>query len=230
VRHLCEADHCLLLLEERQTGPQPVSFEQNGLTRREAEVLQWVTQGKTNTEIGCILGISTRTTQKHLEHIYEKLGVETRTAAATLALGWRARGRPTSTVALYRITKRNILATDPTNPLARLPLNEARSRGIDLDLSVQLTDHWSVIGSYAYTDTRIVEDRFGLQGHRLPNVSLHSGSLWIPAFAGMTNSRQAAGNEPPVDSNCLTADRLSSNIKFNVRLPLLESPARALPH
>jgi iron complex outermembrane receptor protein len=87
-------------------------------------------------------------------------------------------GRLTSTVALYRITKRNILATDPTNPLARLPLDEARSRGLELDLSGQLTDHWSVIGSYAYTDTRITEDRFGLQGHRLPNVPLHSGSLW----------------------------------------------------
>lgn len=87
-------------------------------------------------------------------------------------------GRLTSTVALYRITKRNILATDPENPLARLPLDEARSRGVELDLSGRLTEHWSVIGSYAYTDTRITEDRFGLHGHRLPNVPLHSGSLW----------------------------------------------------
>jgi len=86
-------------------------------------------------------------------------------------------GRLTSTVALYRITKRNILATDPTNPLAKLPLDEARSRGIELDLSCQLIDHWSVIGSYAYTDTRIAEDRFGLRGNRLPDVPLHSGSL-----------------------------------------------------
>ena len=87
-------------------------------------------------------------------------------------------GRLTSTVALYRLTKRNILATDPTNPLAKLPLDAARSRGLELDLSGQLTDHWSVIGSYAYTDTRIAEDRFGLRGNRLPDVPLHSGSLW----------------------------------------------------
>jgi DNA-binding CsgD family transcriptional regulator len=92
VRHLCEADHCLLLLEERQTGLHSVSFQRNGLTRREAELLQWVTQGKTNAEIGIILSISLATVKKHLQHVYEKLGVETRTAAATLALSWRADG------------------------------------------------------------------------------------------------------------------------------------------
>lgn len=92
VRHLCETDHCLLLLEERQTAREPVSLESRGLSRRETEVLQWVAQGKTNTEIGCILGMSHRTVQKHLEHIYRKLGVETRTAAAILALSWRSEG------------------------------------------------------------------------------------------------------------------------------------------
>lgn len=57
-----------------------------GLTRREMEVLSWVTDGKTNTEIGVILSTSPRTVQKHLEHIFKKLGVETRTAAAVRAL------------------------------------------------------------------------------------------------------------------------------------------------
>jgi iron complex outermembrane receptor protein len=88
-------------------------------------------------------------------------------------------GRLTSTVAFYRLTKDNILSTDPTNPLARVPIGEARSRGIELDLSGQITDSLSVIGSYAYTDARITEDALGgNQGHRLPNVPLHSGSLW----------------------------------------------------
>jgi DNA-binding CsgD family transcriptional regulator len=49
-----------------------------------------VAQGKTNAEIGCILDMSTRTAGKHLEHIFEKLGVETRMAAATVALSWRS--------------------------------------------------------------------------------------------------------------------------------------------
>lgn len=92
VRHLCEADHCLLLLEERQTAGEFVSFAQDGLTRRETEVLQWVAQGKTNVEIGIILSMSSLTVKKHLQHIFEKLGVETRTAAVAVILDWRAEG------------------------------------------------------------------------------------------------------------------------------------------
>jgi DNA-binding NarL/FixJ family response regulator len=57
------------------------------LTAREAEVLYWVVQGKTNRDIGEILGTSPRTVHKHLEHVFEKLGVETRTAAASMAMG-----------------------------------------------------------------------------------------------------------------------------------------------
>lgn len=56
------------------------------LTAREAEVLYWVIQGKTNRDIGDILGTSPRTVHKHLEHVFGKLGVETRTAAAAMAL------------------------------------------------------------------------------------------------------------------------------------------------
>jgi DNA-binding CsgD family transcriptional regulator len=56
------------------------------LTPREREVLDWVAAGKTNRDIAAILGASPRTVEKHLERIYEKLGVETRTAAAMRAL------------------------------------------------------------------------------------------------------------------------------------------------
>jgi DNA-binding NarL/FixJ family response regulator len=55
------------------------------LTAREAEVLTWVARGKTNRDIADILGMSPRTVNKHLEHVFEKLGVETRTAAAAAA-------------------------------------------------------------------------------------------------------------------------------------------------
>jgi DNA-binding NarL/FixJ family response regulator len=57
-----------------------------GLTPREAELLSWVVQGKTNPEIAIILGIKLTTVKKHLESIFAKLGVENRTAAVTLAL------------------------------------------------------------------------------------------------------------------------------------------------
>jgi len=56
------------------------------LSRRELEALAWVAQGKTNSELAAILGISLSTAKKHVEHILDKLGVETRTAAAAIAL------------------------------------------------------------------------------------------------------------------------------------------------
>jgi DNA-binding CsgD family transcriptional regulator len=59
------------------------------LTPREREVLDWVAAGKTNRDIAAILGASPRTVEKHLERIYEKLGVETRTAAAMRAVKLR---------------------------------------------------------------------------------------------------------------------------------------------
>ncbi|MDH0748700.1 response regulator [Pseudomonas sp. GD03842] len=56
------------------------------LTEREFEVLRWVSCGKTNKDIADILQLSPRTVNKHLEHIYIKLGVETRTAATSVAM------------------------------------------------------------------------------------------------------------------------------------------------
>ena len=56
------------------------------LTTREAEVLYWVVKGKINRDIGDILGASPMTVKKHLEHVFVKLGVETRTAAASMAM------------------------------------------------------------------------------------------------------------------------------------------------
>jgi len=63
-------------IAEGKTAQQAVE-----LTPRENDVLEWVAKGKTNRDIGDILGMSPRTVNKHLEHIYAKLGVETRTAA-----------------------------------------------------------------------------------------------------------------------------------------------------
>jgi DNA-binding NarL/FixJ family response regulator len=56
------------------------------LTRREAEVLLWLSRGKSNRDIAQILDVSFRTVNKHLEQIYPKLGVETRTSAVALAI------------------------------------------------------------------------------------------------------------------------------------------------
>src|SRR5881392_1938770 len=56
------------------------------LTPREAEVLFWISQGKSNHDIGVILGTKTGTICKHVEHILSKLNVENRTCAAVVAL------------------------------------------------------------------------------------------------------------------------------------------------
>lgn len=70
---------CPVVDFDREPAPE-------GLTVRERDVLRLVCAGATNREIGCELGISPRTVQTHLEHIFEKLGVRTRTAAASALL------------------------------------------------------------------------------------------------------------------------------------------------
>ena len=85
IRLVSDLDQSLLLLEEHPTTMQLQSLAPFGLSPREAQVLDWVAQGKTNKEIGVILELSPRTVQKHLEHIYQKIDVESRTAAAAKA-------------------------------------------------------------------------------------------------------------------------------------------------
>ncbi len=65
-------------------SPEPLQVL--GLTPREAEVLFWMAQGKTNAEIGMVLEMSVATVKKHAEHIFEKLNVENRSAAIVQAL------------------------------------------------------------------------------------------------------------------------------------------------
>ena len=80
--HLVLNERRTLILKEISTESDSRRLDAFGLSHRESEVLGWVAEGKTNSEIGTILGISGRTVQKHLEHVFQKIGVETRTAAA----------------------------------------------------------------------------------------------------------------------------------------------------
>jgi DNA-binding CsgD family transcriptional regulator len=86
VRIVSDVGRSLLLLEEHPRQVSRRALEAHGLTSREAEVLAWVAEGKTNPEIGAILGLSPRTIGNHLARVYARLGVETRTAAARIAL------------------------------------------------------------------------------------------------------------------------------------------------
>jgi DNA-binding response OmpR family regulator len=76
----------MLLLTQSQADDAALQrLREVALTPRETEVLSWLAKGKTNRDIADILGMSPRTVNKHLEHIFEKLGVETRSAATALA-------------------------------------------------------------------------------------------------------------------------------------------------
>ncbi len=85
VRLLADTGQSILLLDERVRDIEPVGLARLGLTKREAEVLAWVPRGKTNDDTARILGTRPATVAKHLERIFRKLGVETRTAAAARA-------------------------------------------------------------------------------------------------------------------------------------------------
>lgn len=77
----------LIRLNELNPKADVLKLQQRlSLTDREAEVLLWISYGKSNGMISEVLLISSRTVQKHLERIYEKLGVETRAAAAAMAI------------------------------------------------------------------------------------------------------------------------------------------------
>jgi DNA-binding response OmpR family regulator/DNA-binding CsgD family transcriptional regulator len=77
----------LLRIEHRNGDNGPKALLALGVTAREAEVLYWITEGKTNPEISIIIDASLNTVKKHAINLFAKLGVETRTGAARLALG-----------------------------------------------------------------------------------------------------------------------------------------------
>jgi len=64
----------------------PAPLRALDLTPREAEILLWVAQGKSNAEIAIITQASEKTVKNHLTHVFEKLGVESRNAATVRAL------------------------------------------------------------------------------------------------------------------------------------------------
>jgi DNA-binding NarL/FixJ family response regulator len=97
VEELLNAIAARLERAQQQSGFTPdfssaKPLEKLGLSPREAEILLWVAQGKTNFETSVILSISAATVKKHLENIYEKLGVEGRNAASQSALALLSRG------------------------------------------------------------------------------------------------------------------------------------------
>ncbi|WP_420864226.1 TonB-dependent siderophore receptor [Stutzerimonas marianensis] len=81
------------------------------------------------------------------------------------------------TIAAFHLNKENVLTADSLDAAYQVAAGEVRSRGVDLQLTGQLTDEIRVIGAYAYVDAKVTKDNTLERGSRLLNVPEHSGSL-----------------------------------------------------
>ena len=91
------------------------------------------------------------------------------------------KGRLNSTISAFSITKNHVATRDlsSADPNALRDIGEAKSSGIEIDTTGQLTGRISVLGAYAFTRAKFTKDNNGLQGLWIANVPRHSGSLWL---------------------------------------------------
>lgn len=87
-------------------------------------------------------------------------------------------GRLSTTLALYEITRSNVLTDDPDNPGSTIQTGEQRSRGVELDIAGEILPGWKIFGGYAYTDAKLTEDETFEVGSRLTNTPENAFSLW----------------------------------------------------
>lgn len=86
--------------------------------------------------------------------------------------------RLSSTLALYNITKKNVLTTDPTDPNYSIQTGEQKSRGIEFDPLGPPLPGWRIIASYSYTDAFVSEDNTIPAGNPLSGVPRNQAGLW----------------------------------------------------
>lgn len=90
-----------------------------------------------------------------------------------------AGGKLNGTLSVFRITKDNVLVSDPANSAFQIAAGQARSKGVEFDLNWQVTQQFNLTAVYALTDTTITRDtRPALLGSSLSNVPRHSGALY----------------------------------------------------
>ncbi|MEH2051202.1 TonB-dependent siderophore receptor [Nostoc sp.] len=86
--------------------------------------------------------------------------------------------RLAATLAFYDLTRTNLPTSDPNDPRLTILVGEQRSRGIEFDISGEISPGWNVIAGYAYTDAVITEDNDLPVGNQLNNVPRHALNLW----------------------------------------------------
>ncbi|MBP3982896.1 TonB-dependent siderophore receptor [Pseudoxanthomonas helianthi] len=109
-------------------------------------------------------------------------------------------GRVNTTLALYKITKNNVLTPDPIDPNNySMAVGEVESKGVELDVSGQIAEGLRLYGSYAYTDAQVTKDNaaltgFSLTGRQMANVPKDSANvLLIKDFAVAGNKAYLGG-------------------------------------
>ncbi len=85
--------------------------------------------------------------------------------------------RLSATLALYDLTRSNVLTSDPNNPDFSIQTGEQRSRGVDLTVGGEILPGWSIYAGYAYTDARVTEDN-NFDGNLINNVPENSFNIW----------------------------------------------------
>jgi len=89
-------------------------------------------------------------------------------------------GRMSLTAAAFQLTKKNITVPDPEEPQFSTQIGEARSTGLEIDVSGEIARGWNLVASYAWLpEAEVTRDTTGIQGNRLFNAPESSGSLWL---------------------------------------------------
>lgn len=163
--------------------------------------------------------------------------------AAEVGAKWENAARTLgATLALYDIRKKNVLTADPSNAGFSIAAGEVRSRGMDFDLSGQLSRHWRINASLAYVDASVERDNLLETGGDLLNIPRVSGSvlaMYEDAFAdgarygiggGLTYSAsrlgeartraQAGAGAPAFELPSYTVARLTAYWSINPKLRL----------
>lgn len=86
--------------------------------------------------------------------------------------------RLSGTLAAYKITKKNVLTTDPIDDEFSIQVGEQQSQGIELNVAGEILPGWKIIAGYAHTDAEVSEDSNIPIGDRLTNVAANTANLW----------------------------------------------------
>ncbi|RSZ56696.1 TonB-dependent siderophore receptor [Massilia atriviolacea] len=103
-------------------------------------------------------------------------------------------GKLTSTVALYKIDKKNVLTTNPVNSDFAIPAGEVGSRGLELDVAGAVARNLQLSAAYAYTDATVTRgDKTIRTGSRFPNVARHSASVMLVSSFTLGDANASLG-------------------------------------